>query len=53
MPTTQEYVVTFSPATMPPPALPRSMVWLLVGSLIALATLPWAIPYLIVRMITP
>jgi hypothetical protein len=36
-----------------PGTLPRSMVWVLVGCLLALAVLPWAIPSLILRIITP
>jgi hypothetical protein len=36
-----------------PRTLPRSMVWLLIGCLLAMAILPWAIPSLVLRIITP
>jgi hypothetical protein len=44
---------TFSRLAAPPPTLPRSMVWVLAACLLALAVLPWAIPALLIRIVTP
>ena len=49
----QDQSHSFPRYSEPPPAIPSSMKWLLAACVVALATLPWAIPALLLRIVTP